>query len=88
LNSKVGGPLGTIETPENEIDLYTPIKIKINNKAPIKTEITAFEVSLYLARKKIAGILKCKLVVNSLIGIYLLPEILGVGGSAIYYPLK
>jgi len=32
----------TIETPENEIDLYTPIKIKIDNKVAIKTEITAF----------------------------------------------
>jgi len=31
----------SIETPETEIDLYQAIKVEIDNKVPIKTEITA-----------------------------------------------
>ncbi|MCR3922913.1 MAG: S8 family peptidase, partial [Firmicutes bacterium] len=41
-NSKVRYALiVTIETPENDIDLYTIIEAKIENKVPVKTEIKA-----------------------------------------------
>lgn len=43
-NSKVRYSLVvTIETPENDIDLYTTIKTKIENKITVKTEITALK---------------------------------------------
>lgn len=43
-NSKVRYSLVvTIETPENDIDLYTTIKTKIENKVTVKTEIKALK---------------------------------------------
>lgn len=44
FNSKVRYSLVvTIETPKNDIDLYTTIKTKIENKATVKTEIKALK---------------------------------------------
>ena len=51
-NSKVRYSLiVTIETPENDIDLYTTIITKIENKTTVKTEIKAVKTNSKLASK-------------------------------------